>query len=166
MSDIVIRQAIEADVPEMNSIYNEYVVGSHVSFETEAWSDKERLEWFRGRVAGGYPILVACDGNRVIGTSWSGPYRPKKAYRSSVETTVVLTEGVFGRGIGSALLADLIQCLKAAEFHRAISIIALPNPASIAVHLKLGYREVGVLDESGFKDGKYHSTMLMEVALD
>ncbi len=165
MSEIVIRSAIEADVPQMNAIYNTYIVGSHVSFATEPWSEGDRLAWFRERRDAGYPVLVACDGERVVGTSWSGPYRPKKAYRSSVETTIVLAEGESGRGVGSALHSELIRRLKDAGFHRAIGIIALPNDSSIVLHRKLGYREVGVLDESGYKDGKYHSTMLMELAL-
>lgn len=166
MKDVVIRRAIEADVPAINSIYNEYIVGSHVSFDTEAWSDDQRLAWFRDRVSRGYPVLVACDGDRVIGMSWSGPYRPKKAYRRSAETTVVLTDGMSGRGIGTAMHTVLIDQLKDAGFHRAYAIIALPNDGSIALHKKLGYREVGIFDESGFKDGKFHSTMMMELALD
>jgi phosphinothricin acetyltransferase len=165
MKDIVIRPAIEADVPAINSIYNEYIIGSHVSFDTEAWNDEQRLAWFRDRVSLGYPVLVACEGDRVIGTSWSGPYRPKKAYRRSAETTVALTDGMSGRGIGTAMHTVLIDHLKVAGFHRAYAIIALPNDASIALHRKLGYREVGVFDESGFKDGKFHSTMMMELAL-
>lgn len=166
MKDVVIRPAVEADVPSINSIYNEYIVGSHVSFDTEAWGDEDRLEWFRDRVSRGYPVLVACDADRVIGASWSGPYRPKKAYRQSVETTVALADGMSGRGIGTAMHTILIDHLTAAGFHRAYAIIALPNDASIALHSKLGYREVGILDESGFKDGKFHSTMIMQLALD
>ncbi len=149
----------------MNAIYNTYIVDSHVSFDTESWTDDERLDWFRQRISGGYPILVACDGETVIGTSWSGPYRPKKAYRSSAETTVVLAEGEFGKRIGTAMHSKLIELLKEQGFHRAYAIIALPNDASIALHRRLGYRDVGVLEEAGFKDGKYHSTLMMELVL-
>ena len=166
MKDVVIRPAIEADVPAINSIYNEYIVDSHVSFDTDAWSDGQRLVWFRDRVSLGYPMLVACDGDRVVGTSWSGPFRPKKAYRRSAETTIALSNGMSGRGIGTAMHTVLIDHLKAAGFHRAYAIISLPNDGSVVLHSKLGYREVGVLDESGFKDGKFHSTMMMELALD
>ena len=166
MKDVVIRSAIEADVPSINSIYNEYIVDSHVSFDTEAWSDEERFAWFRDRVSRGYPVVVACDGDRVIGTSWSGPFRPKEAYQRSAETTVALAGGMSGRGIGTAMHTVLIDHLRTAGFHRAYAIIALPNDGSIALHAKLGYREVGVLGESGFKDGKFHSTMMMELALD
>lgn len=166
MSDVVIRRAIEADVPDMNSIYNGYIIESHVSFDLEAWSFEKRLDWFRSRVADGYPVLVACDVDKVIGASWAGRWQPKKAYRASVETTVVLAPGSVGRGVGTLLYSALLDALRIAGFHRAYAIIALPNEASIVLHRNLGYREIGVLDEAGFKDGRYRSTMLMELALD
>ena len=166
MSDVVIRRAIEADVPEMNAIYNEYIVDSHVSFDTEPWSNGQRLEWFRNRVADGYPILVACEGDTVVGAAWAGPWQPKRAYRSSAESTVVLSPGAEGRGLGTVLYAGLIDTLRDDGFHRVFAIIALPNDASIALHRNLGYTEIGVLDEAGYKDGQYHSTMLMQLKLD
>jgi phosphinothricin acetyltransferase len=163
--DIVIRRAIEADVPAFNAIYNEYIVDSHVSFDLEAWSDEKRLDWFRSRVLDGYPFLVACDGDEVIGASWAGPWRDKEAYRGSVESTVILAPGAEGGGLGTVLYTTLLDALRSEGFHRAYGIIALPNDPSIALHRKLGYREIGVLDEAGFKDGRFHSTMLMELAL-
>jgi phosphinothricin acetyltransferase len=166
MNDVVIRRAIEADVPEMNAIYNAYIVDSHVSFDMEPWSDEKRLEWFRARVAAGYPILVACEDDTIVGASWAGPWQPKKAYRSSVESTVVLAPGFHGGGLGTALYSGLLDALRAEGFHRSFAIIALPNDPSIALHQNLGFTEIGVLDEAGFKDGAYHSTLLMQLALD
>lgn len=166
MNDVVIRRAIEGDVPAMNAIYNAYIVDSHVSFDTEPWSDQQRLEWFRKRVADRYPILIACEGDMVVGASWAGPWQPKRAYRPSVESTVVLSPLALGRGLGTVLYSKLLDQLRADGFHRAFAIIALPNDASIALHRKLGYSEIGVLDEAGFKKGRYHSTMLMQLALD
>jgi phosphinothricin acetyltransferase len=162
MRDIELRMATEADVPQMNSIYNTYIVDSHVSFDTEPWPDEKRLAWFRERVAAGYQIIVACEGETVIGVSWSSPYRPKAAYRSSVESTIVMAQGESGKGIATAIYSKMIELLTEAKFHRAYAIIALPNDASIALHRKLGFREVGVLEEAGFKAGKYHSTLMME----
>lgn len=166
MSDLVIRRASEADVPDMNAIYNEYIVDSHVSFDVEPWRNEQRLKWFRNRVADGYPVLVACEGDTVVGASWAGPWQPKLAYRSSAESTVVLAPGAVGRGLGTALYSALLDTLRADGFHRVFAIIALPNDASIALHRNLGYTEIGVLDEAGFKYGSYHSTMLMQLALD
>ena len=162
MSEALVRPAVEDDVPAMNTIYNEYIVDSHVSFDTEPWTDEERHAWFQRRTDGGFPILVAEVDERVVGVAWSGPWRDKAAYRGSVETTVVLAPGESGAGVGSVLLDALLDDLAESGFHVAIAIIALPNDRSIAAHRKLGYREVGVLHEVGFKDGSFHDTVIME----
>lgn len=155
-----IRSATADDLPRINEIYNAYIVDSHVSFDTEPWDEEQRAAWwerYQGRV------LVATDARgAVTGTAFAGPWRHKEAYRSSVETTVVLDAGATGRGVGSALLGALLEQLTAEGVHRAYAIIALPNDASVAVHRRLGYREVGVLDEVGRKMDRYWSTMIME----
>lgn len=165
MTDITVRDATVEDVPAMNAIYNEYIVDSHVSFDTEAWSDDKRLAWYEARVAAAYPVLVAEREGEVVGVSWSGPWRDKAAYRSSAETTIVLAPNESGRGIGSTLYTALLDRLVEGGFHRAYGIVALPNDDSVRLHLKLGYVEIGVLDEVGHKDGRYHSTMILEKKL-
>ena len=165
MTDVGIRDAVVADVPAMNRIYNEYIVDSHVSFDTEPWTDGERLAWFERRTKAGYPVLVAEVTDTVVGSAWSGPWRDKAAYDQSVETTVVLDPGAVGRGVGQRLLSSLLDRLAEDGFRIAISIIALPNDASIAVHRKLGYRDVGVLHDVGAKDGAIHDTLIMEKRL-
>lgn len=157
-----IRHATEADLDRITEIYDQYVVDSHVSFDTEPWSPERRREWwasYQGRV------LVAERNGVVVGTAFAGPYRHKRAYASTVETTIVLDAAATGTGLGTALLGDLVELLRDQGMHRAIAIIALPNDASVAVHRKLGYREVGTLDEVGFKMGRYWSTMIMELRL-
>ena len=166
MSQVEVRGAVVGDVPTMNRIYNEYIVDSHVSFDTEPWTDGERRSWFLQRSESGYPVLVAELDGTVIGAAWSGPWRDKAAYRGSVETTGVLDPGECGAGIGTELLTALLDELAASGYHVAISIIALPNDASIALHRKLGYREVGVLHGVGAKDGAFHDTMIMEKSLE
>ena len=83
-----------------------------------------------------------------------------------MESTVVLAPGREGHGVGTALYTELFEALRREGFHRAFAIIALANYPAIALHRNLGFRDIGVLDEAGFKDGKFHSTMLMELALD
>ncbi len=162
MTEVAIRAATVDDVPGFNRIYNTYIVDSHVSFDTEPWTDDQRAAWFADRVARGYPVVVAERDGVVIGASWSGPWRDKAAYRTSVETTVVLAAGESGAGVGSALYRRLHDELRDAGFRVAIGVIAMPNDASVVLHRKLGYREVGVLDDVGFKDGRHYSTMLMQ----
>lgn len=165
MSDVTVRAATTADVPALNSIYNEYIVGSHVSFDTEPWTYDERATWFEDRASADYPVLVATRNDVVVGTAWSGPWREKAAYRSTAETTVVLAPNQSGAGIGATLLARLLEALAAAGYALAIAIVALPNDGSIAVHRKLGYEEVGVLRGVGFKDGHFHDTMILQKPL-
>lgn len=165
MSDLTIRPATVEDAHDINVIYNEFIVDSHVSFDTEPWSDQERAEWLASQIDAGYPVIVAADGVGVIGAAWSGPWRDKAAYVTSVETTIVLIPGSEGSGLGTALYRDLLADVADRSFHRAYAIITLPNDASIALHRKLGFTEVGVLDEVGHKEGGYHSTMLMELQL-
>jgi phosphinothricin acetyltransferase len=166
VSDLVIRPATVSDAHDINVIYNEFIVESHVSFDTEPWTDDKRAGWLAGRIENGYPVIVAADGAGVIGAAWSGPWRDKPAYRSSVETTIVLIPGSEGSGLGTTLYRSLLADVANRSFHRAYAIIALPNDASIALHRKFGFVEVGVLDEVGHKVGEFHSTMLMELKLD
>jgi phosphinothricin acetyltransferase len=166
MSELAIRPATAEDAHGINVIYNEFVVDSHVSFDTAPWTDEERTEWLASRLSEGYPVLVAADGVGVIGASWSGPWRDRDAYRSSVETTIVLIPGSEGAGLGTTLYRSLLAEVAARSFHRAYALIALPNDASVGLHRKLGFTQIGVLDEVGHKDGAYHSTLLMELKLD
>ena len=162
MSHLVIRAVESGDTFRVNEIYNMYIVGSNVSFDTEAWTDEKRGRWLNDKLDAGYPILIAEIDGLVVGAAWAGPWRDKKAYADSAETTVVFDSAFTGEGTGTILYADLIDELRKLGFHRAYAIIALPNDPSIALHRKLGYTEIGVLDEAGFKDDQYVSTMLME----
>jgi len=157
-----IRHATEADLERISEIYNHYIVDSHVSFDTEAWPEERRRQWWEHYQRS---VLVAEQDGAVVGTAYAGPYRHKAAYASSVETTVVLDPAATGTGLGTALLGALIELLREQGVHRAYAIIALPNEASVAVHHKLGYREIGTLDEVGFKVGRYWSTLMMELRL-
>ena len=165
MTDLRIRSATAADVPAINAIYNEYIVDSHVSFDTEPWTDAQRLAWYQRRISDGYPVLVAVRDGSVVGAGWSGPWRDKAAYRRSVETTVVLAPGSSGAGIGSLLLGAVLVEVADAGFSLAIAIVALPNDGSVALHRKLGFTDVGVLEGVGFKDGAYHDTLILQKRL-
>jgi phosphinothricin acetyltransferase len=162
VTDAEVRVATEGDVAELNAIYNRYIVGSHVSFDTEPWTDEERLAWFHSRRSQGYPVLVATSGGGVVGASWAGPWRNKEAYRGATETTVVLAPDATGGGLGTVMLQTLIDALADLGFRTAIAVIALPNDASVALHRKLGYRLVGTLEAVGRKDGRDWDTVLMQ----
>jgi phosphinothricin acetyltransferase len=149
----------------MNRIYNHLIVGSHVSFDTEPWTYEQRSDWLADRVRCGYPVLVARVSETIVGVAWSGPFRDREAYALSVETTIAVDPASTDIGIGSHLYGELIGQLKVLGFHRCYGVVALPNDASVALHHKLGFTDVGVLDESGYKNGSFVSTVLLELKL-
>ena len=164
-SELAIGPAASGDVAALNIIYNGYIVGSHISFDVEPWTDAKRLEWLESRISNGYPVLVARRAGEVVGSAWAGSWQPKQAYRKSVETTIVLAPEIVGHGVGRTLYTAVLDELSTRGFHRAYAIIALPNEASVGLHRALAFREIGVFGEAGFKDGEFRSTMLLERAL-
>jgi phosphinothricin acetyltransferase len=157
----IIRDANPADFERINQIYNWTIVDNHVSFDTEPWDIPRREAWWDARDSE-LVCLVAEVDERVVGVSYSSWYRPKVAYRSSMETTIVLDESVWGRGVGTMLLGALLERLEEQGVHLAVAIVALPNEGSVRLHHRLGYETAGVLHEVGRKDGRYIDTMLLE----
>lgn len=167
MTDPAIRRATEADLAGITRIYDQYIVDSPVSFDVEPWSVERRLAWWDDHQ--GHPrlvVLVADADGEVVGTAYSSWYRPKVAYERSVETSVVLDGTWVGQGLGRRLYEALLDELAAAGAHRAYAVVTLPNEASVALHHRLGFRDVGVEDECGWKLGRYWSTLTLEKRFD
>lgn len=162
-----VRPATRNDLGPINEIYNEYIVDSHTSFDTEPWTIEQRVDWFEKYEAGvtRYQVLVLEIADQIVGFASSRPFRHKAAYDSSVETTIVLASDATGRGLGRMLLEELVERLAAAGVHRAYALIALPNAPSIKLHRLVGYRAVGTLDEVGHKLDQFHSVHIMELPL-
>ena len=163
---VIVRPARPADRPAIVGIYNHYVRSSHATFDTRAFTVLERDPWFgQFRDAGPHRLLVAERGGVVAGWASSTRFRPKPAYERSVETTVYLAAGDFGAGLGRRLYAGLLESVADAGAHRACALIALPNPASLALHEGLGFSHVGTLSEVGFKFGRYWDVAIYERVL-
>ncbi len=163
MTDLVVREATEADLDDITRIYDQYIVGSAVSFDTEPWSRERRRSWWDDHQ--GHPrlvVLVAEDAGEVVGTAYSSWYRPKDGYARSVETSIVLDRDHVGRGIGRRLYGELLDRVAAAGTHRAYAVVTIPNEASVGLHHALGFTDVGVEDECGWKLGRYWSTLTLE----
>jgi len=160
-SELIVRDATSADYERINEIYNWTIIDNHVSFDTEPWDLARRAEWAAARGDDLHCLVGELDGE-VVGVTYSSNYRPKPAYRSSKETTIVLDTAHLGRGFGSVLLSALLARLRSVDAHRAVAIIALPNDGSVALHLKLGYTIVGTLTDAGMKRGTFYDTMLLE----
>lgn len=161
--DLLVRPAVEADVPAMMAIYNHYVETSHATFDIEPVSLENRIAWFQHFGASGpFRLLVAERAGQVIGYAGSGKFREKAAYATSVEMTVYVRHEAHGMGVGAAIYERLFQILASEPIHRAYAGVTLPNPGSLALHRRFGFRDVGVYDEVGHKFGQYWSVRWLE----
>jgi phosphinothricin acetyltransferase len=163
---VVIRPATPADLPDIQRIYGHHVMTGLASFEEIAPDLAEMTRRFTTLVEAGFPYLVAELDGRVVGYSYCGPYRPRPAYRYSVENSVYLAPESAGRGIGRLLLSALIERATALGKRQMVAVIGdSANHASIGLHQALGFRRVGVIEGAGFKHGRWVDSVLMQRAL-
>jgi len=163
MADIRIRPAEPSDLARLTEIYNHYVVNTAITFDIETRTPEERRGWYQDHTTGpGHRLLVAEEGANVVGYAGCGTFRDKRAYETTVETTIYLDRTVTGRGLGVRLYAALFDRLADEDVHRAVAGITLPNPASIALHRRFGFRDVGVFSENGRKLGRYWDVAWLE----
>jgi phosphinothricin acetyltransferase len=164
VTDVQVRAAVPADVPALTSLYNHYVEHTHITFDVERFTVEQRAEWF-GHYActGRHRLLVAVDAaDTVLGYATSGTFRTKPAYVTSVETTVYVAADAVGRGVGRALYGGLLTALSDEDVHRAYAGVALPNDASLALHERFGFTEIGTFREVGRKFGRYWDVRWLE----
>lgn len=147
-----IRLASVDDAAGIAAIYRPYVEDSRISFEEEAPDAAEMARRIESEL---YPWLVAEEDGRLLGYAASSAFRTRRAYRWSVETGVYLAADAQGRGIGRELLGGLLELLERQGFVAAIGAIALPNPASVRLHERLGFVYAGAYRGTGFKMGEW-----------
>jgi phosphinothricin acetyltransferase len=161
--DVTVGPGVEADLPAIAAILNEAIVNSNATLETQPRAADERLGWLRRFAATGpYRLLVARQGDHTIGYAASQPYRDHPGFRQTVEVSVALDSGCRRQGVGTALYRALLRELETEPVHVALAGIVLPNDPSVALHRKLGFREVGVFHEYAVKNGQYLSSVWME----
>lgn len=157
MSDPLLRTATAADLPAMTAVYNEAVAHSLATFDTEPRAD----DHYAAAVASTRPgdhVVVAEVGARVVGMAYSGTYRQRPAYHGTREVSAYLDAGARGAGLGRRLYDELLTRVDADGIHTCLAVIALPNPASEALHRAVGFTPVGVLHEVGHKFGRWVDT--------
>jgi len=152
---MIVRPALAADAAAIASIYNHYILTTTISFEEEPVTQDEIAKRMAAVASAGLPYLVAESDGIATGYAYATPWRVRRAYRSSVETSVYLRAGTQARGTGTALYADLLAQLAAGGYHLAIGGIAQPNVASVALHEKFGFKKVAHFSEVGCKFGKW-----------
>ncbi len=152
--DAEIRLATEDDAEEMLDIYAPVVRDTVISFEEQPPS----IEEFRSRIRSvleRMPWLVCVIGGGIAGYAYATPFRTRPGYRWTAELTVYVHPSYHRRRVGRAIYTALLRCLAGQGYCTAVAIIALPNPASIGLHESLGFRRTGVLENIGFKHGKW-----------
>ena len=146
----MIREPLAEDAAVVCAIYNHYVANTAVTFGTDPVPETE-MAGLIAAASDQFPWVVWEDAGSVLGYAVASEWKSRCAYRYSVETTIYLDPGAGGRGIGAQLYSDLLDRVRTAGHHSALGGIALPNPASVALHEKLGFVKVGHLKEVGWK---------------
>jgi phosphinothricin acetyltransferase len=163
---LAIRAATAADIPAITAIYDHAVRHGTASFELEPPDAADMARRQKALLDGGYPYLVAEATGEIAGYAYAGAYRPRPAYRWSVEDSVYVAPTMHRRGIGAALLGRLIAEAEQRGFRQMIAVIGDSAQApSMELHRALGFRPSGAVKNVGFKFGRWLDTVLMQRAL-
>ena len=157
-----IRLATAADLDAINAIYNHYVLHSTCTYQEEPSTAAERAAWFAAH-GPQYPITVTeSDGGEVLGWGSLSRFHPRSAYRRTVENSVYVRHDLHRRGLGRALLDDLIVRSRAIGHHSILAIIDASQAGSVALHRACGFNPVAHLKEVGFKFGRWLDVVYMQ----
>lgn len=156
-----IRPATHADLVAVAAVYDHEVASGVATFDLEPRPLASWGERLASTEAGDRLLVAEADGS-VFGYASSGPYRPKAGYRRTRETTVYLSPAAQGRGVGRQLYDELLRLLVDDGVHLALAAVALPNPASLALHRACGFEEVGVMREVGRKQDRWIDVLWLQ----
>lgn len=160
---VTIEPGREDDLPVITAILNYTIAHSNATLATEPVTVADRKQWFgRFSLTGPYRLFVARRGSEALGYVASQPYREHEGFRETVEVSIALAASSRGQGTGTALYRRLLDSLAREPVHVALAGIVLPNDASVALHRKLGFTEVGTFHEYAVKNGQYLSSVWME----
>ena len=161
----LIRLATETDLPAINDIYNYYVPRSTCTYQLEPEPIEGRQAWFKAHAPDKYPVTVAEEDGEVIGWGSLSKFRDRAAYAPSVEASVYIRHDRHRRGIGKAILVDLIERARALGFHTLVGGASADQTASLALQENLGFEKVGHFKEVGFKFGQRLDVVFTQLML-
>lgn len=163
---ITIRPATEADLPGILEIYNDAVLHTTATYDYEPRTLEQRRQWFEDHQRDNYAIFVAVDETaRIVGWSALNPYHARPGYRFTTENSVYIAADRRGQGIGKQLLEPLIEAARARGLHAIIAAIDATNEASIRLHARYGFEQVGHFKQVGFKFGRWLDVVYMQKIL-
>jgi phosphinothricin acetyltransferase len=161
-----VREATPADVPAITALYAREVRDGVATYEYDVPGEVEMTARMQALTSAGFPFLVAEHDGVFAGYAYASSYRTRAGYRWTVEDTVYVLPGAHGQGVGSMLLARLIELCEDHGFRQMIAVIGeSANGASLALHEKFGFRTVGVFRGLGRKHGRWLDTVQMQRAL-
>lgn len=163
---VAIRPCVADDLPAIERINAHYVRTSTATFEEEPPGTDYWRQRHREVTEAGLPFLVAEADGKVVGYACASRWRPRPGYRFTAEDSVYVAPGLAGRGIGTLLLAALLKRSEEAGVREVIAVIATGDgAASLALHRHFGFRQVGRLENVGFKFGRWLDTIVMQRSL-
>jgi L-amino acid N-acyltransferase YncA len=162
---MLIRQAVDADLDAILAIHNEAIEHSAAIWNDEVVARSDREEWLAARTAAGDPVLVAVENGELAGYATYAQWRAKYGYRHTVEDSVYIAAPFQGRGVGRALLVELVARARTAGHHVMLADIESGNVASIGLHESLGFVEAGRLREIGTKFDRWLDLTILQLNL-
>jgi phosphinothricin acetyltransferase len=162
---MLIRPAIDEDLPAMLEIYNHIIANTTAVWHYEPHTLEMRREWFNQRKQDGFPVFVAVETGKLLGFSSIGSFRPWPGYSRTVENSVYVAADSRGKGVAKALMPPLIEAAKELKLHAIVAGIDADNKASIALHEQFGFVEVAHFKEVGWKFGRWLDLKFLELII-
>ena len=163
MGNIFIKNISNADIEAVNLLYNYYIRNTAFTFDIKEKTLSEKKEWSKiFKKDSPYQCIVAYENDILVGFASSRPFRDKEAYNSSIETSVYISHNYIGKGYGKLLMEDLFIKIDGYNVNRVYAFITEPNSASEKLHLLLGFKKIGVLNNVGKKFGKFWNVGIFE----
>lgn len=164
-SAVLVRDSVEADVAAIQAIYAHHVLHGTASFELTPPILDEIRQRRADVVAKNLPYLVAEQNGVVVGYAYVTLYRPRPAYRFTVEDSVYVKEGLAGQGIGSLLLTEIIKVCTAKGYRQLMAVVGDSSPASVSLHERHGFTLAGTFKSVGYKFGAWRDTAMLQRTL-
>lgn len=161
---IVIRRATQDDAADIQRIYNYAILHTTATFDIEPKTLADRVEWLK-KHTDAYPVIIALIDSKIVGWAAIGPYGERKAFQYSVENAVYIDCDYQGRGVGSALLAELLKLSEELGYHAVIALVVGDNESSVKLHEKFGFAHVGTMREVGWKFDKWLDLLIYEIII-
>lgn len=160
---MIIRPCELTDIPMITAIYAEAVINGSATFELEPPSESEMTKRREALLAKNYPYLVADEDGIVVGYAYAGEYRERPAFNGTVEDSIYIHQDYQGKGVGKALLEQLVVEATQRDFRQMIAVVGdSANHGSIALHKRQGFELIGTLHSVGWKHGRWLDTVIMQ----